>query len=81
MRTREHEYLIEESLSQIEKEFADAFVRIHRNCLVARALIRGVERGSEDDADAGWSVVLEGCSERLPVSRRQWSALKELLKA
>ena len=81
VRTREREHLIEDSLSQIEKEFGDTFVRIHRNCLVARALIRGVERGSENDADAGWSVILEGCGERLPVSRRQWAALKELLKA
>jgi two-component system response regulator AlgR len=81
IRTREREFLIEESLSQLEKEFAEAFVRIHRNCLVARASIRGVERGSDEDAEAGWSVVLEGCSEKLPVSRRQWPVLKELLKA
>jgi two-component system, LytTR family, response regulator AlgR len=81
VRTREREYLLEESLLQIEKELAGTFVRIHRNCLVARALIRGVERASENDADAGWSVVVEGCSEKLPVSRRQWTALKELLKA
>jgi two-component system, LytTR family, response regulator AlgR len=81
IRTREREYLIEDSLSQIEKEFAETFVRIHRNCLVSRALIRGVERGSENDADAGWSVILDGCSEKLPVSRRQWTVLKELLKA
>jgi two-component system, LytTR family, response regulator AlgR len=79
--THDREYLIEESLSQIEKEFAAIFVRIHRNCLVSRALIRGVERGSESDADAGWAVILEGCDEKLPVSRRQWAALKELLKA
>jgi two-component system, LytTR family, response regulator AlgR len=80
IRTREREFLIEDSLSQIEKEFAGTFVRIHRNCLVARALIRGVERGADEDGDAGWSVILQGCEEKLPVSRRQWATLKELLK-
>jgi two-component system response regulator AlgR len=81
IRTREREFLLEEALSQLEREFADVFVRIHRNCLVARRLIRGVERGASDEGDAGWSVVLEGWEERLPVSRRQWPALKEMLKA
>ena len=36
IRTAEREILLEESLSRLEKEFADRFVRIHRNCLVAR---------------------------------------------
>lgn len=80
LRTHEREFLVEDSLSQIEREFAGAFVRIHRNCLVARALIRGVERGADEDGEAGWSVILEGCGEKLPVSRRQWAALRELLK-
>ena len=81
IRTRAQEFLIEESLSQLETEFAEVFVRIHRNCLVAQRLIRGVERGAVEDGDAGWSVMLEGWDEPLPVSRRQWAALKELLKA
>ena len=29
----------------LEREFSGPFVRIHRNCLVARAAIRGFERG------------------------------------
>src|SRR5262249_35167133 len=80
LRTREREYLVEDSLSQLEREFAGIFVRVHRNCLVARALIRGVERGADEDGEARWAVILEGCPEKLPVSRRQWGALKELLK-
>jgi len=81
VRTRAREFLLEESLSQLEGEFADVFVRIHRNCLVARKLIRSVERGSSEEGEAGWSVLLEGWEEKLPVSRRQWPSLKELLKA
>jgi two-component system, LytTR family, response regulator AlgR len=39
VRTAQREYLVEESLTSLEEEFGDAFVRIHRNCLVARAAI------------------------------------------
>jgi two-component system response regulator AlgR len=49
LRTREREHLVEESLTQLEQEFGGVFVRIHRNCLVARRLIRGVERGAETE--------------------------------
>ena len=54
-------------------------MRIHRNCLVARRLIRGFEHSAESESDAGWSVVLEGCEARLPVSRRQWAQVKALV--
>ena len=79
LRTREREHLAEESLTQLEREFGGVFVRIHRNCLVARRLIRGVERGAETEGEIGWSVILEGCEEKLPVSRRQWAQVKSLV--
>jgi two-component system response regulator AlgR len=78
LRTREREHLLEEALVSLEKEFADRFVRIHRNCLVARAAIRGFER-SLDAEEASWLVELEGIEERLPVSRRQWPIVRELV--
>jgi two-component system response regulator AlgR len=78
LRTREREYLAEESLTQIEQEFGGIFVRIHRNCLVARRWIRGFERGAESEGEVGWSVVLEGLDEKLPVSRRQWPQVKAM---
>jgi two-component system response regulator AlgR len=77
LRTREREYLIEEALVSLEREFAERFVRIHRNCLVARAAIRGFERAG-DGEEPTWLVLLEGVAERLPVSRRQWPALRGL---
>ena len=85
LRTRAAEHLIEEPLVAIEKEFAERFVRVHRNCLVARAAIRGFERGKSatpdgpGDEEPHWQVVLEGVTERLPVSRRQWAAVKGAL--
>jgi two-component system response regulator AlgR len=79
VRTRSREHLIEEPLVSLEREFADSFVRIHRNCLVARAAIRGFERAASADEEPRWLVVLDGMEERLPVSRRQWPLLKELV--
>jgi two-component system, LytTR family, response regulator AlgR len=79
VRTQAREHLIEESLVTLEREFAERLVRIHRNCLVARAAIRGFERAPGDEDEAHWLVVLDGVEERLPVSRRQWPAVRDLV--
>jgi len=79
LRTREREHLIEESLVALEREFADRFVRIHRNCLVAKSAIRGFERAADEDDEPRWLVVLDGLDERLPISRRQWPTLRDLM--
>jgi two-component system response regulator AlgR len=90
LRTAGAEYLIEESLQSVEEEFGDVFVRVHRNALVARAAIVGVERSpglagetstnETERTGEAWQVILAGLDERLPVSRRQWGTLKELIK-
>jgi two-component system response regulator AlgR len=80
VRTAEREFLLEESLSHLEQEFDQRFVRIHRNCLVARAYIEGFERQAQVDAgeaQSGWVVLLNGTTERLPISRRQQHIVKE----
>ena len=80
LRTREREHLIEEPLVALEREFAERFVRIHRNSLVSRLAIRGFERAAAScEEEPHWRVVLEGIDERLPVSRRQWPLLRELI--
>jgi len=71
VRTREREYLVEESLTRLEEEFGERFVRAHRSCLVARAAIRGFERGAGETGDGHWEVLLNGCIDRIAVSRRQ----------
>ena len=57
---REREYLLEESLTRLENEFGARFVRVHRNCLVAREHVRGFERRVGNDGDAHWEVLLHG---------------------
>ncbi len=79
VRTPDREHLLEEALTGLEQEFAGIFVRIHRSCLVARRRIRGFERVTDEDGEgAGWAVILDGVAEKLPVSRRQWPAVKAL---
>ena len=76
VRTAEREYLVEESLTHLEEEFESLFVRIHRNCLVARAAITGFERNAEE-SESGWAVVIRSTGEKLPVSRRQHHVVKQ----
>ena len=76
IRTAQREYLVEESLTSLEEEFKDAFIRIHRNCLVARAAIGGFERNTEE-SESGWAVLISGTGEKLPVSRRQQHVVKQ----
>lgn len=78
IRTAQREYLLEESLTKLEQEFGTRFVRVHRNCLVARDSIRGFERRANNDGDAHWEVLLHGIPETLPVSRRQQYVVREL---
>lgn len=80
VRTAGREYLIEESLTALEKEYAARFVRIHRGCLVAKAAIAGFEKGGEE-GESGWLLRLHGLEERLPISRRQWSSIRVLAEA
>ena len=80
IRTADREFLLEESLTRLETEFGHRFVRVHRNCLVARDAIRGFERRVNDDGDSHWEVLLNGLVETLPVSRRQQGVVREMSK-
>jgi two-component system response regulator AlgR len=76
VRTAQREYLIEDALGRLEQEYPQRFVRVHRNCLIARSAIRGFERKT-GDGEAQWQVVLEGCDEKIAVSRRQQHIVRE----
>lgn len=87
VRTAEKEYLLEESLNNLEQEFGHIFIRLHRNCLVAKASILGYEKrhqAHETDYDAEcnsdtehksaekhWVALLKNIPETITVSRRQ----------
>ena len=67
------EDLIEDSLRLLESEFGAAFVRIHRNALVAVKHLEAIERNTEGQH----FVRLRGCAAPLAVSRRMAGELKE----
>jgi len=72
VRTAEREYLIEESLTHLEQEFGNIFIRLHRNCLVASAYILGYEKRNHDEnGDKQWVALLKHVPETIAVSRRQ----------
>jgi two-component system response regulator AlgR len=65
LRTRAGEHVVEEPLVALEREFAERFVRIHRNCLVARAAIAdssaaGARRRSRAGASS-WTASRRAC--------------------
>jgi two-component system response regulator AlgR len=67
--------VIEDSLTDLENRFVDTFFRIHRNALVSRRHIRGLDRTSTGNAQ----VLLSGTDLRPDVSRRKVSSLRKLL--
>ena len=70
------EVLIEEPLKALEDEFESRFVRIHRNCLVARSKLTGLTRTPDGRLFAN----LEGVGATLEVSRRNLPALRKLIR-
>jgi len=80
VRTAEREFLIEESLAKLEQEFLGRFVRVHRNCLVAKEAIEGFERATAPDGEGHWVVVMKNIAEKLAVSRRQQHIVREFGK-
>ncbi|MCC7182576.1 MAG: LytTR family transcriptional regulator, partial [Rhodocyclaceae bacterium] len=78
-RTADREHLLDVPLVQLERDLGAAFLRIHRNCLVARVAIAGFERIPSTDPDPVHRLLLKGLDERLPISRRQWPVVKQVL--
>ena len=78
LRTRERSYLVEDTLTAIEQEFGDYFLRLHRNCLVAQHCILGYEKRHDGDSEHGWTVLLRDVPDTLAVSRRQHHVLRKL---
>lgn len=71
----EGETLIDDTLKELETEFSNLFVRIHRNALVAIRAIEGMERNPQGQ----YRVRLKNIEEKPIVSRRHVSRLRELL--
>ncbi|MEO6624892.1 MAG: LytTR family DNA-binding domain-containing protein [Burkholderiaceae bacterium] len=79
VRTAQRSYILDASLSELEEKHQQLFLRVHRNALVARHLVRALEKFYDAEEGEGWAVRLQGIEELLAVSRRQLPALRELL--
>ncbi len=79
VRTVARSYILDASLSELEEKYAQQFLRVHRNALVARRVVRSVEKHFDDEEGEGWAVRLQGVDELLIVSRRQLAAVRELV--
>lgn len=76
VKTHEHEYLLDESLKQLEEEFDHYFVRVHRNALVAKKQIARISKDHQGQA----FVWLSGIEHPLEISRRHLSQVRKVLK-
>lgn len=76
VRTRTKEYLLDEPLKALEEEFADLFLRIHRNALVS---LRHIEELHKRD-DGLVLVKFHDFGETLAVSRRLVAKVKACFK-
>jgi two-component system response regulator AlgR len=79
VRTKVRSYILEGSLSELEEKFKSRFMRIHRNALIARRAVRALEKHYDAEEGEGWAVRLEGIDELLSVSRRQLTAVREVV--
>ncbi|RNE89050.1 LytTR family DNA-binding domain-containing protein [Marichromatium sp. AB31] len=73
----EGQLLVDESLRSFEREFPELFLRIHRNALVARSRLEGLEKRPDGSTVAR----LQGRPERLTVSRRHLAQIRRWLRA
>ncbi|MFD4421248.1 LytR/AlgR family response regulator transcription factor [Agromyces sp. NPDC058484] len=73
LHTEEASYLVRVPMADLERQWADAFVRIHRSYLVAVPHLTRIRLGTEHPS------VTVGAAE-LPVSRRLLPALRERLE-
>lgn len=80
--TADAQYLLDDSLVQLERAHAPRFLRIHRNALVARNAIRALVRMPPQGAQGreGWAVQLAGSPATLAVSRRQQAQVRAILE-
>ncbi|MFZ1325304.1 MAG: LytTR family DNA-binding domain-containing protein [Candidatus Contendobacter sp.] len=76
VRHRQGQVLIEESLKVLEAELGTRALRVHRNALVMSAQIAGLEKS----ADSGYILLFHAIPDRLEVSRRHLTAIRQFLR-
>ncbi|MEM7218250.1 MAG: LytTR family DNA-binding domain-containing protein [Pseudomonadota bacterium] len=70
------ELIIDEPLRDLENEFGELFIRVHRNALVASRAIEGIER----DEDGKHRLRLKQIDETLEISRRHVANVRKYVR-
>ena len=81
LRTAQQTFVLDDSLSDLERRLGPGFVRVHRTALVAVAAIRELQPHALGDEGDGWAVRVAPLDEWLAVSRRQLAAVRTALQA
>ncbi|PVZ70331.1 LytR/AlgR family response regulator transcription factor [Pelagibaculum spongiae] len=76
LRHKGGEVLIEEPLKDLENEFTDLFMRIHRNALVSKQHIVRMEKGQ----DGRHRICFRDMDDQLEVSRRHVSGVRKMMQ-
>lgn len=77
VRHGEGEIIVDETLKELEEEFGDRFLRVHRNALVAARFIVGLNRQS----DGHYQIQLKDVDEAVDISRRHVAAVRKVVKS
>ena len=77
VRHGEGEIIVDETLKELEEEFGERFIRVHRNALVAARFIVGLARQS----DGHYQIELKDVEEAVDISRRHVAAVRKVVKS
>ena len=70
------EVIIDDTLKELETEFGDTFVRVHRNALVARNHIEALDKQSDGQV----RIRLRGVEPTVEISRRHLPGVRKIIK-
>ena len=70
------EVIVDETLRDLEIEFADLFVRVHRNALIAKSYIEGLVK----DGAVQVTIKVKTIDEQIEVSRRHLPGIRKIIK-
>lgn len=79
LHTQYKDHIYDGSLNELEAKYPELFLRVHRNALVARKVIRELQKVVTPEEGEQWLLSMHGTSERLAVSRRQLTLVKSIV--
>lgn len=79
VRTTARSYIMDGSLNDLEQKYGQQYMRIHRNALIAKRAVRSLEKHYDPQEGECWTVRLLGVDEKLHVSRRQLTGVRDLI--